>query len=71
VRAGQKAVQDDNVMQVDDSDDEFLFKPSRKATREAKRAIAVARIPLSPTKINTNFKVTKPAFGKPLSNKEY
>ena len=58
-------------MQVDDTDDELRFKPSRKATKEAKHTIVVTRIPLSPTKANKNFKVTEPAFGKPLANTEY
>ncbi|KAI9781428.1 MAG: AAA ATPase [Geoglossum umbratile] len=61
-RAGKKTAQDGDVMQVDDVEDELLFKSPRKAPREAKDTITVARIPLSPKKINTHFKVTKPVL---------
>ena len=51
-------------MQVDDIDGGLLFGSPRKAFKEAKHTIAVARVPLSPTKINAHFKVSKPVFGK-------
>ncbi|KAH0543519.1 hypothetical protein FGG08_002187 [Glutinoglossum americanum] len=65
-RVTEKAAQNGDVMQVDDVEDGALFKSPGKAPKEAslpvKHTISGARIPLSPTKINTHFKVTKPAF---------
>ncbi|KAH0552976.1 hypothetical protein GP486_006826 [Trichoglossum hirsutum] len=53
-RVDENAVRNGDVMQVDDDEDEVIFKSPSRALG--------SRIPLSPAKVNTQFKATKPAY---------
>ncbi|KAI9865974.1 MAG: AAA ATPase [Trichoglossum hirsutum] len=63
-RADGEAAQNGDVMQVDDPEDGTLFKSPSKGFKnvplQAKHTTSGSRIPLSPAKVNTHFKVTKP-----------